>query len=36
MKRGDLALQGWMYHIGSGIVTAYDDEKRTFLTPAEV
>jgi carbonic anhydrase len=36
LERGDLTLEGWMYHIGSGIVTAYDEEQKTFLTPAQV
>jgi carbonic anhydrase len=31
LKDGDLALLGWVYHIGSGAVTAYDDASETFL-----
>ena len=27
---GDLALHGWVYHIGPGTVTAYDEERKTF------
>ena len=27
---GDLALHGWVYHIGPGTVTAYDEESKTF------
>jgi carbonic anhydrase len=30
LERGDLALHGWVYHIGTGAVTAYDGESRTF------
>ncbi len=30
MKEGDLTLHGWVYHIGSGSVTAYDEESQTF------
>jgi carbonic anhydrase len=26
LDRGDLALHGWVYHIGPGMVTAYDGE----------
>ena len=33
LKEGDLALYGWVYHIGSGTVTAYDEESKTFLAP---
>jgi carbonic anhydrase len=28
---GDLLLRGWVYHIGSGEVTEYDEDTRTFL-----
>ena len=31
LKEGDLALYGWMYHIGSGGVTAYNEESGKFL-----
>jgi carbonic anhydrase len=31
LKEGGLALHGWVYHIGSGSVTAYDEESRKFL-----
>ncbi|HEX4232189.1 MAG TPA: carbonic anhydrase [Bryobacteraceae bacterium] len=34
LKEGDLALHGWVYHIASGIVTAYDEEQQTFVTPS--
>lgn len=27
---GDLALHGWVYHIGPGLVTAYDEASRRF------
>jgi carbonic anhydrase len=30
IKEGDLALHGWVYHIGSGSVTAYDEASRKF------
>jgi carbonic anhydrase len=30
LKEGDLTLHGWVYHIGSGTVTAYDEETQTF------
>jgi carbonic anhydrase len=31
LDKGDLALHGWVYHIGSGAVTAYQEESRKFL-----
>jgi len=36
LKEGNLALHGWVYHIGAGMVTAWDDERRMFLEPAPV
>jgi carbonic anhydrase len=36
LKRGDLALHGWVYHIGSGTVTAYDEESGKFLSALAV
>jgi carbonic anhydrase len=30
LEEGDLALHGWVYHIGPGTVTAYDEESKTF------
>ncbi len=30
LDRGDLALHGWVYHIGPGTVTAYDEASRRF------
>jgi carbonic anhydrase len=30
LAEGDLALHGWVYHIGPGTVTAYDEESKTF------
>lgn len=30
IKEGDLALHGWVYHIGPGTVTGYDEETKTF------
>jgi carbonic anhydrase len=26
LEQGDLSLHGWIYHIGSGTVTAYNEE----------
>ncbi len=34
LEQGDLALHGWVYHIGTGAVTAYDRESRTFRASA--
>lgn len=31
LQEGDLRLHGWIYHIGPGTVTAYDEESRQFL-----
>jgi carbonic anhydrase len=31
LQDGDLALHGWIYHIGPGTVTSYDEESRKFL-----
>jgi carbonic anhydrase len=33
MAEGDLELHGWVYHIGPGTVTVYDEGTRTFLAP---
>jgi carbonic anhydrase len=33
LEEGDLALDGWVYHIGPGTVTAYDENSRKFLIP---
>ena len=33
LKDGDVALHGWVYHIGSGSVRAYDKETRQFVEP---
>jgi len=32
LEQGDLALHGWVYHIGPGIVTIYSEESRIFET----
>jgi carbonic anhydrase len=32
LEQGDLALHGWVYHIGTGTVTAYNEASRTFET----
>jgi carbonic anhydrase len=31
LDEGDLALYGWVYHIGPGIVTTYDEEREKFV-----
>lgn len=36
LRDGDLALHGWIYHIGPGTVTAYNEESREFLLPQSV
>ena len=36
LQEGDLALHGWVYHIGEGVVTAYDSKSGKFLAPAAV
>jgi carbonic anhydrase len=30
LEQGDLSLHGWVYHIGSGAVTAYNEESRQY------
>jgi carbonic anhydrase len=32
LRDGNLALHGWVYHIGSGAVTAYDAESEKFAS----
>ena len=32
LEQGDLALHGWVYHIGPGFVTIYNEESRIFET----
>jgi carbonic anhydrase len=34
IAEGDLALHGWVYHIGPGMVTAYDERSGVFAEPA--
>jgi carbonic anhydrase len=34
LQEGDLALHGWVYHIGPGAVTAWDEAAGKFLAPA--
>ena len=34
LAEGDLTLHGWVYHIGPGVVTAYDEATRMF-TPVK-
>lgn len=36
LEQGDLELHGWVYHIGAGTVTAYDEKSRTFAAAAPV
>jgi carbonic anhydrase len=33
LHEGNLALHGWVYHIGSGVVTAYDEKSGRFEVP---
>jgi len=33
LREGDLSLHGWVYHIGPGVVTVYDQESGKFETP---
>jgi len=33
LEAGDLALHGWVYHIGCGMVTAWNEEAGKFLPP---
>jgi carbonic anhydrase len=34
LEQGDLTLHGWVYHIGPGLVTAYDEASGQFSAPA--
>ena len=36
LEQGDLTLHGWVYHIGSGTVMAYDEPSGKFAAPAAV
>jgi carbonic anhydrase len=36
LEQGDLALHGWVYHIGPGVVTVYDEASREFAAPGSV
>jgi carbonic anhydrase len=36
LAQGDLGLHGWAYHIGPGVVTAYDEESGKFETPEAI
>ena len=36
LEQGDLTLHGWVYHIGSGTVTAYNEASRKFETTASL
>jgi len=36
LEQGDLALHGWVYHIGPGTVTAYNEASRRFETTASL
>jgi carbonic anhydrase len=31
LEEGDLALHGWVYHIGEGTVTAYSEDTGEFM-----
>jgi carbonic anhydrase len=33
LEKGDLALHGWVYHIGPGAVTVYNQASRAFESP---
>ncbi len=33
LREGDLSLHGWVYHIGPGVVTAYNEKSGKFETP---
>jgi carbonic anhydrase len=33
LEQGGLALHGWVYHIGAGLVMAYDAASGKFETP---
>jgi carbonic anhydrase len=35
LEKGDLALHGWVYHIGPGIVTVYDEASQKFAAAVE-
>ena len=35
LEEGDLAMHGWVYHIGPGTVTAYDEPSGKFLPPEQ-
>jgi carbonic anhydrase len=36
LEQDGLTLHGWVYHIGAGMVTAYDAGSRRFAIPAAV
>ena len=36
LEQGDLALHGWVYHIGPGTVTVYNEASRRFETTASL
>jgi carbonic anhydrase len=36
LHEGALDLHGWVYHIGSGVVTEWDEQKRSFVEAGEV
>lgn len=33
LEEGDLAVYGWMYHIGPGTITAWDEKTGKFVSP---
>jgi carbonic anhydrase len=36
LEQGNLAMHGWIYHIGPGTVTAYNEASRRFETTASL
>jgi carbonic anhydrase len=36
LEQGDLALHGWVYHIGTGTVRAYNEAIQGFATTASM
>jgi carbonic anhydrase len=36
LQAGDLVLHGWVYHIGPGMVTVYDETSRRFEAPVTI
>jgi carbonic anhydrase len=36
LEQGDLALHGWVYHIGPGTVTVYNEASQKFAATASM